>query len=133
MGTTMNMQWRGHVTSTAKIRIAHDFNWAIRTEKSTRQAEAVTGGRLQTCISEKYDINLPQVGFCQHGNGPSGFLTIRTFLDQWSNNFFQGKSYARKFVMNAVTTISTGFEQSLSINKDTQMTGNKNNINAPGI
>lgn len=35
--------------------------------------------------------------------------------------------------MNAVTTISTGFEQSLSVNKDTQMTGNKNNINAPGI
>jgi hypothetical protein len=81
-GTTMNTQWRGHVTSTAKIRNVHDFNRAIRTEESTRQTEAVTGGRLQTCISEKYDINLPQAGFCQHGNGQSGFLTIRTFLDQ---------------------------------------------------
>ena len=35
--------------------------------------------------------------------------------------------------MNAVSTISTGFEQSLSTNKDTQIAGNKNNINAPGI
>jgi len=35
--------------------------------------------------------------------------------------------------MNEVTTISTGFEQSPSINKDTQMTGNKNKINVPGI
>ena len=43
-GTTMKMQWRGHVTNTAKIRNVHGFNWAIRTEDSTRQTEAATGG-----------------------------------------------------------------------------------------
>lgn len=35
--------------------------------------------------------------------------------------------------MNAVTIFPTGFEQSLSRSKETQMTGNKNTITAPGI
>ena len=131
MGTTMKMQRRGHVTSTVKIRNVH----MILIEHTTRKTAQDKPRRRQRddfkLVSQRNKtLTYLTRAFVSTVMDHRGSLQSAHFLtNEVTIFFFQGKSYTRKLVMNAVTTMSTEFEQILSINKDIQMTGNKNKIN----